>query len=90
MIDGAASGSWLTLVWRLITSCRRAYMSFMSVLFEILAEVAKVGIEAAFKGAVGGSRMQPLDQFRPSHFGEPCGALRIVATTLCTRRICGG
>jgi len=47
----------------------------MSILFDILAEVAKAGIEGAFKGAVGGTRMQPLDQFRPSRFGEPCDTL---------------
>ena len=47
----------------------------MSVLFEILAAVAEAGIEAAFKGAVGGVRMQPLDRFRPNRFGEPCGTV---------------
>jgi hypothetical protein len=47
----------------------------MSILFDILAEVTKAGIEAAFKNAVGGSRMQPLDQFRSSRFGEPCDAI---------------
>jgi len=47
----------------------------MSVLFEILAAVAEAGIEAAFKGAVGGSRTQPLDQFRAPRFGDHCDAI---------------